>query len=683
MSGKLSRKERAKLQSEQHKAQATEPSAAPKKKPQAAGIKPQLKESTLIKRLNLILILLAFGVYCNSLVNEYALDDYGLILENSQTKQGTSALGQILSSAYRTGTTNGDNTLYRPLSKMMFAVEWQLGSGGPALGHFMNVALFALTVVLLFRMLRRYLGGSITVPFITAVLFAVHPIHTEVVANIKGRDDILCFLFFVCSAIYVHRFVIAKKTKDLVFAAATFFLCTLSKESAITFVAVFPLLLYFFTTADRSTFIKVVGTTGGVAVVFLLIRAGVLHGGGPSSVPVVDNYIAGIDGFFAQRATAITIAGIYLLKLFVPYGLVSDASTPQMPPYGFGDWQFLLSLAVFIAMIVFAVRTFKQKHPVSFGILFFFITFSMVSNIPFLIGTNYAERLLYTPSLGIFMAVAWALHRFLGAAEEQTEQPGAYFSSQKKAIAVLAVAALAYSGITILRNPAWKDNLTLYTTDCAISPNSCKLHYFYANHLTITDTLAQYPENSPEWTHRVDTAIVEFRKSLELNPSYAEPMQRLGDMYFFKKQIDSAEYYYRRAIWRLPMLATIRNNFGTMLFKLGRYEEAQYQFETATRFSASYATPWNNLAGCYGTKASQYVMKMQTDPANAEAHKQKAIELFQKSLNASLTAINADPAFINAYETTAQTYNNLGDQVNAQKYTALAQQINNSGQGHR
>lgn len=682
MSGKLSRKERAKLQSEQHKSVQT-PESAPSRAKRVTPPVQRLKDSDLVRRLNIILIILAAGVYFNSLFNEYALDDYGLILENTQTTRGTDALGDIFTSAYRAGTFNGDNSLYRPLSKMMFAVEWSIADGAPWLGHFMNVALFSLSIVLLFRMLRRYLKDNITVPFITAVLFAVHPIHTEVVANIKGRDDILCFLFFVCTALYVHRFAVQRKMKDLVLAGVMFFLCTISKESAITFVAVIPLMLYFFTDAGREVYKKVGITVGAVALLFLAIRTLVLQGGGTVSAPEVDNYIAGIDGFFAQRATAIAITGIYLVKLFVPYSLVSDASWPQLPVYGFGSWEFLVSLVVLLAMLVFAVLKFKSRHPVSFGILYFFITFSIVSNIPFLIGTNYAERLLYTPSLGIFLAVAWAVHHFLGESEQHLNTLGEYLSAQKKVLGVLAVPVFLYAGIAVMRNPVWKDNDTLYSTDVLISENSCKTHFFYGNHLTMNDSLAAHAADTAEWSRRVNIGLAEFRTAIALNPEYAEATQRLGEMFFHKKQYDSSEVYYRKAIELTPKMATYRNNFGRMLFSIGRYDEAQQEFEEAIRLNPYYSTAYNNLAGCYGMQGSQYVLQMQNDTLRSAEHQQKAIELYQKSIATSLQAIKYDPLFINAYETTAQTYKNLGDAENAKNYQAQAQALVQNGTGHR
>jgi Tfp pilus assembly protein PilF len=683
MSGKLSRKERARLQSEQHKATASTAPAPPKKKP--TPVSSSTKKNGLIWKLNLVLIVLAAGVYLNTLGHEYALDDYGLIPENTQTTRGTEAIGDILTSSYRSGTTGGDNMLYRPLSKVMFAIEWSMSDGKPGLGHFMNVSLFTLSVVLLFRMLRRYMTGNVIVPFIAAAIFAVHPLHTEVVANIKGRDDILCFLFFVITALWAHRYAAKQKISSLIMCGVFFLLCMLSKESGITFVAVIPLMLYFFSNASfslenarQNKLLHVTAVLLGVALLFLGMRALVLDTSQPNSVPVVDNYIAGIDGFVAQRATAIAIAGLYLLKLFVPFGLVSDASAPQMTPYGFGDWEFLLSLAAYAALIVFAVLKFRSRHPLSFAILYFLITFSIVSNILFLLGTNYGERLLYAPSLGFCIAIAWLLSKInFSRAEEHTgEQKPAYNQLAAGPLVIAGVIALTYSAVAIGRNPVWENNDTLYGTDVLISDKSCKLHYFYGNHLTMSDSLAKIEKvDTAEWNRRVNLGIEEMRAAVALRPTYGDAVIKLGELFLLKKQNDSAEYYYRKAIWLYPKQAVFRNNFGRMLFEVGKYDEARYQFERAVAFNPLYAQAYDNLAGCIGTQGAVYVRKGMENPARRDEYFAKGRELYLESISVSMKAIAADPNYWKAYQTAGMTYNNLQDPVNSQKYLQLAEQV--------
>ncbi len=154
-----------------------------------------------IRRIMMLFIAgLAFLVYSNTLDHKYVLDDFGVIPENNITKKGVSGLPEIFSTTYRAGTNLIDNTLYRPLSKAMFAIEWQIAPNTPALSHWMNVIFFALTCVVLFSILTLCLNGNLLIPFIASMLFAAHPIHTEVVANIKSRDEIMCLLLCLLAA---------------------------------------------------------------------------------------------------------------------------------------------------------------------------------------------------------------------------------------------------------------------------------------------------------------------------------------------------------------------------------------------------------------------------------------------------------------------------------------------------
>ncbi len=665
MSAKQTRKEKVEAQKTQHQ-QAT--SSSPKKKAPAPR-----KSDSLIRGLNLILIGLVTVFYFNTLSNEYALDDYGVILENEYTKQGVSGIPTILSTGYRTSFTAGDNQLYRPLSKVMFAMEWSLSPRNPGLNHFMNVALFALTIVLLFKTLRLYISNSILIPFLAAALFAIHPIHTEVVANIKGRDDILCMLFFVVTTLYIYRFTQSGLMKHLGYAGGAFFLAFLSKESAITFLAVVPLMLYFFTNASKEVYLKTTGVLASVTILFLLIRTSVLQGD-TAPVPIIDNYISGIDGFVGQRATAIAISGIYLWKLFVPHPLVCDASISQIAEYGLTDWQFLVPLLIFISAAVFAFAKLKEKNILSFAILYFFVTFSVVSNIPFILGTNYGERLLYAPSLGLSIACAFLLAKFIQKEEKQALSASSFLSANSKAVMVVAIVGVCYGYLTITRNAEWTDNNTLYCTDMQKSANSTKLHYYYANHITQPEFLSVLPKGSPERKKIIDTAAIEFKKALHLYPAYPDAIQKLATMLYEQGKTDSAGICYKRAIRLVPTNAQYRNNYGTMLFELGKLEEAQYQFEAAIRFSPAYSHALNNLASVHGTRGSKYVGLINAYPPRREELIAKATASFNKSLEYSLGAIKYDPSYSQAYETCAITYASLGDQVNYQKYHQLAEQ---------
>ena len=188
MSTKLTRKEKIALQKESGTFSPKEIS------------KQENQQKSLKNILAIMLAAFAFLLYASTIGNDYVLDDFGLIKDNTQTKKGISAIPEIFKSSYRYGMNITDYTLYRPLTKAMFAVEWQIAPNKPALSHVINIILFALTAIVLFRVLSKYLNGQIILPFLTTLLFIAHPIHAEVVSNIKSRDEIVTLLLCLISA---------------------------------------------------------------------------------------------------------------------------------------------------------------------------------------------------------------------------------------------------------------------------------------------------------------------------------------------------------------------------------------------------------------------------------------------------------------------------------------------------
>ncbi len=192
--------------------------------------------------------LLAFFLYLNTVNNGYALDDYSVIAENSVTVKGVESIPVIFQNFYRYGYSIQNDGIYRPLSVAMFALEWQISPNNPALSHWVNVIFYSLTGWVLFITLCRLLKNyNIVLPFIISVLFIAHPIHTEVVANIKSRDELMCFFLSITSIYFVLRYFDKNSVMNLLISFGLFFCALLAKETAITMVIVIPVTLYFFT----------------------------------------------------------------------------------------------------------------------------------------------------------------------------------------------------------------------------------------------------------------------------------------------------------------------------------------------------------------------------------------------------------------------------------------------------
>lgn len=153
----------------------------------------------------LILLVLPILLYAGALRFGYVLDDTLVLSENKFVQQGTKGIPAIFSNESLVGYLGANHDIvvgarYRPLSIASFAVEHQLFGVAPGISHFVNALLYALTALVLFRLLSTVVSPKpgqrwfLSLPFVAALLFALHPLHTEVVANIKGRDEILALL---------------------------------------------------------------------------------------------------------------------------------------------------------------------------------------------------------------------------------------------------------------------------------------------------------------------------------------------------------------------------------------------------------------------------------------------------------------------------------------------------------
>ena len=164
-----------------------------------------------IKHQIFILIFIAVGLNANTLFNDYALDDAVVMTENRFVAKGLNGISEILTSDYVYGYTSKENILtgvrYRPFSLIFFAVEHQFFGANPLVSHLINILLFTLLTALLYKLLQVsvFREQNQYLAFVTCLLFAVHPIHTEVIANVKSRDELIAFIFILFSSFAIIK----------------------------------------------------------------------------------------------------------------------------------------------------------------------------------------------------------------------------------------------------------------------------------------------------------------------------------------------------------------------------------------------------------------------------------------------------------------------------------------------
>ena len=199
----------------------------------------------------MIIVVTCFLLYGQSLSNGYNIDD-DYVCENHQlVQQGIKGIPEIFASRYN--NSGGVMFGYRPVTIAVYAIEYQIFGESPAIGHFFNIIYYIIVCIILFFFLRNLLktkfASTIPVlPIIATVIFMTHAIHTEVVLSLKNREEILCLIFCLSSAMLALRYYDKRRIIDIVFAIVLLGIGFLTKESAIVFLAITPLSIIFFRT---------------------------------------------------------------------------------------------------------------------------------------------------------------------------------------------------------------------------------------------------------------------------------------------------------------------------------------------------------------------------------------------------------------------------------------------------
>lgn len=212
--------------------------------------KPQQKKPTAINNqsriLYAVIFVFSFLIYANSIVNNYNLDDELVTKNHRLTKGGISAIPSILNEPYYKDKS-GYSYEYRPVVLISFAIEHSMFGENPHISHFINVLLYSLLCVLLFFVLTLLLESySIILSFLITIIFVAHPIHTEIVASIKNRDEIFAVGFALLALLSALRFIDSKKWVYLLLLSLAFVASLLSKQTTNVFIVFIPVMLIVF-----------------------------------------------------------------------------------------------------------------------------------------------------------------------------------------------------------------------------------------------------------------------------------------------------------------------------------------------------------------------------------------------------------------------------------------------------
>ncbi len=519
---------------------------------------------------------LGFALYINTLFHDYALDDAIVITENMFTQEGFSGIPGLLKydTFYGFFKEEGKANLvaggrYRPLTPIFFAVEQSLFGGSPFMSHLLNALLYGGLCALLFFTLQRLLIGRMEknmatwIALLATGLFAAHPLHTEVVANIKGRDEILTLMGSLAAWWLTLKAVDTKRPILVLYAGIALFLALLSKENAITFLAVIPVSLWFFRKDWTPSKAISLWPVALAALAFLFIRGAVIGWNtGEPPLEMLNNPFVKLVGnqyvFFsgAERWGTILFTLLNYLELLVlPIPLTHDYYPRHIAIHNLGDPIVWLSILLHISLVVTVIKGWKKRSLPAFAAFYYLATLSIVSNIIFPVGTNMSERFLFMPSVGFALFLGWLLvQRFPGKAAFTW--------------GLTASIILLWSGLTVARNPVWKNNFTLFTTDVKTSVNSAKLQNATGGELI---TQAILPGNELRKEAMIREAVTHLTKAVEIHPGYKNACLLLGNAHNYLKEYPTAIEWYQRALSLDPDYGEAKNNLQITYRDAGRY----------------------------------------------------------------------------------------------------------------
>ena len=431
------------------------------------------------ERLSLVLLLLAVLLaYGNTLVNDFTLDD-NLYISNNRMVTDFSFPAIFHAMDY-------DN-IFRPLTFGSLALNWFLGGHRPFLFHLFSLTLHGVVTVLLYLVLRRLLEQyprAAAISWVAALLFAVHPIHTEAVDGAFNCSELLAMALLLV-AWWLHM------SDAPVLTLVCFVLALLAKESAVAFV---PLVVIGDHVRGNRRPLLRYGSVAAVGLLYLAVlrKAQGGHFGERGMVNLLDNPLAHLP-VGLRIANALRIAWKYVGLHVYPASLSCDYSYNAILLYS--KWRHLalpvIAVTLVLAVWIWTLGSGRKAWFLAGAI--YLCGFAATSNILLSTGTIFAERLAYLPSAGfcLLVALAW------------TYAEGTQY--RKVAWVVLTMVVVGFGVRTVIRNRDWHDNYVLFFSAVKAVPGSAKMHenlaveYYYRREIEeasaeLTKALKIYPD---------------------------------------------------------------------------------------------------------------------------------------------------------------------------------------------
>ncbi|GAM08949.1 transmembrane and TPR repeat-containing protein F38B6.6 [Geobacter sp. OR-1] len=563
-----------------------------------------------------VLVAVCFSVYSQTLNMGFVWDDTDMIVGNRYVVEKVD-ISKIFTTELWAGTSsfNETSSYYRPLAVMLLKADYVLSGKSPAGYHLTNLLLHCLVTTAVFLLTFNLLAG-IKPAFIAGILFAVHPVHAEAVSWIGARTDLLPALFLFWS-LYFHT--LYRKRGSIYWVLLVFITgagALLSKEMAITLPALIFIVDWYLGVALKLRLKMFFVYLAGLVAPYMIVRSMIIGSLDLSGQP-----------FLWRIYSAIYFYAKYLVNLFFPFDLkvVYDLSGQNR----FFSSSVLLSLLLLVSVLCMVFNSRNRGKGVSFGILFILISLLPVSGLPMIIKPfPVADRYLYIPSYGFSFLAAVAYiwvsrHPGLEAAGHMR-----LVSAFKRPIyfvdMVVVAIVVCFAALSVARAKNWSDDQTFYYKVMRDVPgnslgylNLSKILYekknFAQSETLLLNALNNTRRNDEEMIRNnlgktyeamgnYSAALIEYRKAIDVSPSYQLAINNLGKLYRNLGEFEKSEAEFVKLAALMPGSAIPYQELGQLYLKQNRLGAAYDQFAQALRIDPRSAPAQNNIGLLYVRK---------------------------------------------------------------------------------
>lgn len=586
-------------------------------------------------------VVFVFAVACfmNSYQGDFVFDDSEAILSNNDLKPETPLSDLFVHDFWGSKLdSKTSHKSYRPLTVLTFRWNYFLSGGPyPMSFHIVNIILHGLVSVLMLAVFSlvlagyhndregRPLFGAPKASLACAILFAIHPIHTESVAGIVGRADLLCALLFILSFLcYVrsccqdtvsrtHATLHRPETFSMAWFCLSVVFCGLSvlcKEQGITVIGIcsaYDIIVicqvdvlrllrlkkstenqnqeaspsvtkqnasgdWFKSLCVRHLFLAITGAA-------ILVTRWRVMGSAPPVFQVFDNPHSFVNGTLLRTLNYNYLYALNCWILVNPWWLCFDWSMGSVPTIDSVSDPRVLAVIVLWVVLAFCLYSAcvgpigQQQRQLTMALALLIVPFLPASNLFFRVGFVIAERVLYLSTAGFCILVV------MGICKLQQK-----FSSMNTRYCLFFLVAV-FMIRSIQRSNEWKTEMALFTAGAKTCPLNAKVHY---NIGKLNSDLGN-----------IEKAISKYRLAISLNPEYDQAMNNLGNLLKDQGKNEEAEQLLRKAVEIRPDFAAAWMNLGIVQAALKKPREAEQSYHEALRHRRKYPDCYYNLGNLY------------------------------------------------------------------------------------